>query len=177
MTTFLQSFFFGISSVSLSQKTKNEQVNFGIQVCLPVDSWAKRLRFLHSLVYKLILKAGRFGFIFLVSQVGCSVVSQLQQNFFRCCVAQRSESRWTYSFRHNNKAKIFNSNQIFHYTCSNELVHFRVIAPVGNTTPLDEMLQRWWVIGNAVSDLTAPRCEPPTYRSRDKRATVRPTSR
>ena len=122
MTTFLQSFlFFGISSVSLSQKTENKQVNFGVQVCLTVDSWAKRLRFLYSLVYKLILKAGRFGFIFLVSQVGCSVVSQLQQNFFRCCIAQRSESRWTNSFRHNNKAIIFNWNQIFHYTRSNEL--------------------------------------------------------
>ena len=71
-------------------------------------------------------------------------------------------------------------NQIFQYTrcITSKLVtslraHLRVIAPAGNTAPF-EMLQRWQAVGNTVSDLTDPRFESQTSRSRDKRATARP---
>ena len=39
------------------------------------------------------------------------------------------------------------------------------------------MLQRWRAVGNTVSDLTGPRFEPQTPRSRDERVTARPTGR
>ena len=45
----------------------------------------------------------------------------------------------------------------------------------GNTAPFEEMSQRWRAVGNTVSDLTGPRFEPQTSRSRDKRVTARPT--
>ena len=59
--------------------------------------------------------------------------------------------------------------QIFHYTrgitpkrvTSLRGAHLRVIAPVGNT----------------VFDLTSPRFEPRTFRSRDERVTARLTGR
>ena len=41
----------------------------------------------------------------------------------------------------------------------------------------EEMLQRWRAVGYTVSDLTGPRFEPLTYRSRDERVTARPTGR
>ena len=44
----------------------------------------------------------------------------------------------------------------------------------GNTAPFEEMSQRWRAVGNTVSDLTGPRFEPQTSRSRDKRVTARP---
>ena len=47
----------------------------------------------------------------------------------------------------------------------------------GNTAPFEEMSQRWRAVGNTVSDLTGPRFEPHTSRSRDKRVTARPTGR
>ena len=47
----------------------------------------------------------------------------------------------------------------------------------GNTAPFEEMSQRWRAVGNTVSDLTGPRFEPQTSRSRDKRVTARPTGR
>ena len=47
----------------------------------------------------------------------------------------------------------------------------------GNTAPFEEMLQRWRAVGNTVSDLTGPRFEPQTSRSRDERVTARPTGR
>ena len=47
----------------------------------------------------------------------------------------------------------------------------------GNTAPFKEMSQRWRAVGNTVSDLTGPRFEPQTSRSRDKRVTARPTGR
>ena len=43
------------------------------------------------------------------------------------------------------------------------------------TALFEEMSQRWQAVGNTVSDLTAPRFEPQTSRSRDERATARPT--
>ena len=53
--------------------------------------------------------------------------------------------------------------------------HLRVIAPMGNTAPFEEMLQQWRVVGNTVSDLTGPRFDLQTSRSRDERVTARPT--
>ena len=47
----------------------------------------------------------------------------------------------------------------------------------GNTAPFEEMAQRWRAVGNTVSDLTGPRFEPQTSRSRDERVTARPTGR
>ena len=47
----------------------------------------------------------------------------------------------------------------------------------GDTAPFEEMLQRWRGVGNTVSNLTNPRFEPQTSRSRDKRVTARPTGR
>ena len=44
---------------------------------------------------------------------------------------------------------------------------------MGNTAPFEEMLQRWRVVGNTVSDLTGPRFEPQTSRYRDERVTAR----
>ena len=43
------------------------------------------------------------------------------------------------------------------------------------TALFEEMSQRWRAINNTVSDLTAPRFEPQTFRSRDECATARPT--
>ena len=48
-------------------------------------------------------------------------------------------------------------------------------SSVGNTAPFQDMLQRWRAVGKTVSDLTDPRFEPPTSRSRDERITARPT--
>ena len=48
---------------------------------------------------------------------------------------------------------------------------------LGNTAPFEEMSQRWRAVGNTVSDLTGPRFEPQTSRSRDERVTARPTGR
>ena len=46
----------------------------------------------------------------------------------------------------------------------------------GNTAHFKEMLQGLQAIGNtAVSDLTGPRFEPQTSRSRDKRVNAQPT--
>ena len=46
----------------------------------------------------------------------------------------------------------------------------------GNTASFEEMLQWWRAVGNAVPDLTGPRFEPQTSRSRDERVTARPTA-
>ena len=43
----------------------------------------------------------------------------------------------------------------------------------GNTTPFEEMSQRWQEVGNNVSDLTCPKFEPETFRSKDELVTVR----
>ena len=47
----------------------------------------------------------------------------------------------------------------------------------GSTAPFEEMSQQWRAVGNTVSDLTGPRFEPQTSRSRDERVTARPTGR
>ena len=54
--------------------------------------------------------------------------------------------------------------------------HSSIRSP-GNTAPFEEMSQRWRAVGNTVSDLTGPRFEPQTSRSRDERVTARPTGR
>ena len=76
------------------------------------------------------------------------------------------------------------SNQIFHYTRRNTPKrvtswrdHLRVPALTGNTAPFEESLQRWRAISNTVQDLTGPRFEPLTFRSRDECVTARPTGR
>ena len=55
-----------------------------------------------------------------------------------------------------------------------------------NIAPFEEMLQQWQAIaaaaaaaavGNTVSDLTGPRFEPQTSRSRDERISARPNGR
>ena len=45
----------------------------------------------------------------------------------------------------------------------------------GNRAPFEEMLQQWQVVDNTVTDLTGPRFELQTSRSRDERVTTRPT--
>ena len=39
----------------------------------------------------------------------------------------------------------------------------------GNTAPFEEMSQQWRVVANSVSDLTGPRLEPQTSRSKGER--------
>ena len=47
----------------------------------------------------------------------------------------------------------------------------------GYTASFEEMSQQWRAVGNTESDLTGPRFEYQTSRSRDERVTARPTSR
>ena len=54
--------------------------------------------------------------------------------------------------------------------------HFCVMRS-GKTAPFEEMLQRWRAVGNIVPDLTGPRLELQTSRSKDKRGTAQPTGR
>ena len=44
----------------------------------------------------------------------------------------------------------------------------------GNTAPFEQMSQRWWTVGNSVSDLTGPKLEPQISCSRDERVTASP---
>ena len=76
------------------------------------------------------------------------------------------------------------SNYIFHYIlaalrqeCNKFAGPISASLRPGNTAPLEEMLQRWRVVGNTVSDLTGPRFEPQIFRSRDERVTARTTGR
>ena len=46
-----------------------------------------------------------------------------------------------------------------------------------NTAPIEEMSQRWRVVGNTVFNLTGPRFEPQTSRSRYERVATRSTGR
>ena len=52
------------------------------------------------------------------------------------------------------------------------MAHLRVIAPVGNTAPSEEMSQRWRALGNTMSDLTDPRFISQTSRFIDERVTA-----
>ena len=44
----------------------------------------------------------------------------------------------------------------------------------GNAAPFKEMLQQWRAVGKTLFNLTGPRFEPQTTRSRDERVTARP---
>ena len=71
-------------------------------------------------------------------------------------------------------------NQIFHYTRCNtpkRVTSWRGPSPrhCPRATQLLSLSQRWRAVGNAVSDLTGPRFEPLTSRSRDERVTARPS--
>ena len=57
-------------------------------------------------------------------------------------------------------------------SCVRYWAHLCVIAP-GNTASFEEILQRWRAVGNTVSDLTSPRFEPQTSRSKDECVTAR----
>ena len=46
---------------------------------------------------------------------------------------------------------------------------------LSNTAAFEETLQRWPDVGNTVTDLTGPRLEPPTSRSKDVRIIARST--
>ena len=79
----------------------------------------------------------------------------------------------------NNALAYFKSNQIFHYTrCKYAEACNELAGPIsaslrqGNTAPFEKMSQWWRAVGNTVSDLTAPRFEPQTFRSRDERITA-----
>ena len=75
------------------------------------------------------------------------------------------------------------SNQIslysLHYAeASNELARpISALLRPGNTTSFKEISQRWRAIGNTVSNLTGPRFEFLTSRSRDERVAARPAGR
>ena len=74
--------------------------------------------------------------------------------------------------------------RVFHYTrgstpkCATSLI---TVVPIpmslrpGNIVSFEDKSQRWRAVGNTVSDLTGPRFEPQTSRSRDQRVTARPT--
>ena len=61
--------------------------------------------------------------------------------------------------------------------CNEWAVPISASLSPGNTASFKEMLQRWQVIGNPVSDLTGPRFEPQISCFRDERVTARPTDR
>ena len=47
----------------------------------------------------------------------------------------------------------------------------------GNTASFEEMSQRWQAVGNTMSNLTGPRFELATSRSKEERVTARPSGR
>ena len=75
--------------------------------------------------------------------------------------------------------------QIFHYSrwiTPKRVTSWRGPSPrqCARATQLrtfEEMSQRWRAVGSTVSDLTGPRFEPQTSRSRDECVTARPTGR
>ena len=79
--------------------------------------------------------------------------------------------------RTNNKlnALSFISQKIFG-VLSSVIVTFNkkyiIFSMPEQTDPFEEMLQRWRAVGNTVSNLTGPRYEPQTSRSRDERVTA-----
>ena len=82
--------------------------------------------------------------------------------------ASVAERRFIHSTTDQLMLTIF-INQILNYTRCITLkcvTSGRVIAPVGNTAPFEDMFQRWRAVGYTVSDLTAPRFQPQTSRSK-----------
>ena len=82
------------------------------------------------------------------------------------------------------KVCFFNTNQIksnlslysldYAETCNELAGPISSSLRPGNTAPFEEMSRRWRAVGNTVSDLTGPRFELETSRSRDERVTARP---
>ena len=75
--------------------------------------------------------------------------------------------------------QLYTKHQIFHYTrciTPKRLTSWRGSSSRHCASPLVETLLRWRAVGNTVSDLTGPRFEPQTSRSRNKRVTARPVS-
>ena len=66
---------------------------------------------------------------------------------------------------------------IQNYNGKSNLSSYSLYYAEKKTAPIEEMPQRYGVVGNTVSDLTGPRFEPQTSRSRDERVTARPTGR
>ena len=72
--------------------------------------------------------------------------------------------------------------QIFHYTgcitpkcvTSMQGPSPRHCAQATQLRSFEEKLQQWRAVGDTVFDLTVPRFEPQTYRSRDEHVTARP---
>ena len=92
------------------------------------------------------------------------------------------------SFTYSTKTFVQLSKRRFHiksFIIVTELRRsvLRVEGPVssslrlGSTTSFKEMSQRWRSVGNTLCDLTGPRFEPQTSRSRDERLNTRPTGR
>ena len=77
----------------------------------------------------------------------------------------------------------FKSNQNFHYTrcvtpkCIRNKLSGYISASLlqGNTAPFEKMSQRWRAVGNTVSNLTVPKFESQTSRSRDECVPARTT--
>ena len=61
-----------------------------------------------------------------------------------------------------------------HIMQTNQIKSFIILALI---SPFEEMSQRWRAVDNTVFDLTCPRFELQTSRSRDERVTARPTGR
>ena len=79
---------------------------------------------------------------------------------------------WFYS----NQIKLLLHSLYYTETCSEFAgLVFCAISPTVNTAPFKEMSQRWRAVGNAVPNLTRPRFEPQTSRSRDERVAARAT--
>ena len=97
--------------------------------------------------------------------------------------SETADKRQPMDYLQINKGLLWSTisqNQIFDYTrCirPKRVLSWRdpIFASLhpGNTARFKEMLQRWRAVGNTVSDLTGPRFEPQTSRSKDKRVTVR----
>ena len=102
---------------------------------------------------------------------GMFSVMQSKKSFFFCSPVV------PISFRISNS----NGNQIFHYARCTEACN-EFAGPIAaslhtdNTASFEEMSQRPRAVGNTVSDLTGPRLESQTSRSRDERITTRSTS-
>ena len=79
---------------------------------------------------------------------------------------------------------VVNSNQsnlslysLYYAEARDELTvsHLPFIAPAVNIASFKEISQRWRVVGKTVFDLTSPRFESQTSRSKDKHVTAQST--
>ena len=97
----------------------------------------------------------------------------LLQNRYFCCYRKGRLHKLYYQIKSNL------SLYSLHYAeaCNKLAGPISASLRPGNTAPFEEMSQRWRAVGNTVSDLTGPRFEPQTSRSRDERVTARPTGR